>query len=80
MSYEGETTTDAIYTAGYGAPSRLYEEANIRLGMTPASYAKGGKGAEILYAIVPSPMGRLMIAATPPSPGGTCPSPRPPTG
>lgn len=62
---DGETTTDAIYAAGYGAPSRLYEEANIRLGMTPASYAKGGKGAEILYAIVPSPVGRLMIAATP---------------
>ena len=62
---DGESTTDAIYRAGYGAPSRLYEEAHIRLGMTPASYAKGGKGAEILYAIVPSPIGRLMIAATP---------------
>lgn len=61
---DGEDTTDAIYAAGYGAPSRLYEEANIRLGMTPASYAKGGKGADILYAIVDSPVDRLMIAAT----------------
>ena len=61
---DGQSTTEAIYTAGYGAPSRLYEDAQIRLGMTPASYAKGGAGADILYAIVPSPLDRLMIAAT----------------
>lgn len=60
----GESTTEAIYTAGYGAPSRLYEQSGPRLGMSPASYAKGGKGADILYALVPSPMGRLLIAAT----------------
>ena len=62
---DGETVTDAIYNAGYGSPSRLYEEARLRLGMTPASYAKGGKGAEILYTIVDSPVDRLLIAATP---------------
>ena len=32
--------------------------------MTPASYAKGGKGAQIGYAITDSPLGRLMVAAT----------------
>ena len=61
---DGAATTEALYSAGYGAPSRLYEEAHIRLGMTPASYAKGGKGAEILYAIVDSPVDRLLIATT----------------
>ena len=61
---KGARPTDAMYAAGYGAPSRLYEDAQIRLGMTPASYAKGGKGAHILYAVIDSPLGRLMIAAT----------------
>src|SRR3546814_16689230 len=32
--------------------------------MTPASYAKGGKGAVIVYDIVDSPLGRLLVAAT----------------
>ncbi len=61
---DGERPTEAIYSAGYGAPSRLYESANLRLGMTPASYAKGGRGAHILYALVDSPLDRLLIAAT----------------
>lgn len=60
----GAPTTDALYAAGYGAPSRLYEDAQMRLGMTPASYAKGGTGAHILYALVDSPLDRLLIAAT----------------
>lgn len=61
---DGEGTTDALYSAGFGSPSRLYEEAQIRLGMSPASYAKGGRGADILYAIVDSPVDRLLIATT----------------
>ncbi|MFP6746025.1 MAG: methylated-DNA--[protein]-cysteine S-methyltransferase [Alphaproteobacteria bacterium] len=32
--------------------------------MTPASYAKGGRGARMGYAITPSPLGRLLVAAT----------------
>ena len=61
---DGAATTAALYSAGFGSPSRLYEAAQVRLGMSPATYAKGGKGAEILYAIVACPMGWLMIAAT----------------
>ncbi|MBC8239196.1 MAG: methylated-DNA--[protein]-cysteine S-methyltransferase [Alphaproteobacteria bacterium] len=61
---QGESVTAAMYDAGYGAASRLYERSNSQLGMTPASYAKGGKGARIGYAITDSPLGRLMVAAT----------------
>jgi AraC family transcriptional regulator of adaptative response/methylated-DNA-[protein]-cysteine methyltransferase len=61
---QGESVTNAMYDAGYGAASRLYERSNGQLGMTPASYAKGGKGARMGYAISPSPLGRLMVAAT----------------
>lgn len=56
--------TDALYEAGYGSPSRLYAETN-RLGMSPATYRKGGRGVSIRYAVAPSPLGLLIVAATP---------------
>ena len=55
----------AIFEAGYSSSSRVYERAHAELGMTPAAYARGGAGMEIAYAIVPSPLGRLLVAATP---------------
>ncbi len=54
----------AVYEAGYGSSSRVYERAHAQLGMTPATYARGGAGAEIAYAVAPSPLGRLLVAAT----------------
>jgi AraC family transcriptional regulator of adaptative response/methylated-DNA-[protein]-cysteine methyltransferase len=60
----GEGVAAALYDAGYGSSSRLYEASNARLGMTPATYARGAKGQRIDYAIVTSPLGRLMVAAT----------------
>lgn len=60
----GESVAGATYGAGYGSSSRVYEDARSQLGMTPASYAKGGKGARIAYAAVDSALGRLMVAAT----------------
>ena len=42
----GERVTDAIYEAGFGSPSRVYDA--IRLpGMTPATYGRGGCGSDI---------------------------------
>ena len=61
----GGTVAGALYEAGYGSSSRLYENASRRLGMTPASYGKGGKGATIAYAVVASDLGPLLVAATP---------------
>jgi AraC family transcriptional regulator, regulatory protein of adaptative response / methylated-DNA-[protein]-cysteine methyltransferase len=60
----GNTVTNAIYEAGYGSSSRLYEKSSARLGMTPASYQRGGKGATIYYSIAPSELGLLLTAAT----------------
>lgn len=60
----GQSIAQATYGAGYGSSSRVYERAERMLGMTPASYAKGGKGAVICYDIVDSPLGRLLVAAT----------------
>jgi len=55
----------AVYEAGYGSSSRVYERAHAQLGMTPATYARGGAGAEIAFAVVPCSLGQLLVAATP---------------
>lgn len=61
---KGDAVTSAMYDAGFGSSSRLYESAAAELGMTPATYGKGGRGAVINYAIVETPLGRLLVAAT----------------
>ena len=57
--------TFALYDAGYSSSSRLYEHAPALLGMTPATYQRGGAGVSIRYSTVSSPLGRLLVAATP---------------
>lgn len=57
-----DNVAQAIYKAGYGSSSRVYEE--MPLGMTPAAYQRGGAGMHIDYAIVDSPLGRLLVGAT----------------
>jgi AraC family transcriptional regulator of adaptative response/methylated-DNA-[protein]-cysteine methyltransferase len=54
----------AVYEAGYGSSSRVYERAHTQLGMTPATYARGGVATEIAFAVVPCPLGQLLVAAT----------------
>lgn len=61
---EGGNVTTALYDAGFGSSSRLYERAPSQLGMTPRAYARGGDGMEIHYTIVNSPLGRLLVGGT----------------
>lgn len=61
---EGKEITDALYECGYGSPSRVYEKTNSNLGMTPASYRKGGSGMKIAYTVAPSSLGKVLVAAT----------------
>lgn len=56
--------TDAIYQAGFGSGSRVYEKADGQLGMTPSEYRSGGKGLTISYASGATPLGLMMIGAT----------------
>ncbi|HET8648238.1 MAG TPA: bifunctional DNA-binding transcriptional regulator/O6-methylguanine-DNA methyltransferase Ada [Vicinamibacteria bacterium] len=60
----GDAVSDAGYAAGYGSSRALYERAPAQLGMTPATYRKGGAGLSIAYATAASPLGRLLVAAT----------------
>jgi AraC family transcriptional regulator of adaptative response/methylated-DNA-[protein]-cysteine methyltransferase len=61
---EGTSVTQTLYEVGYSSSSRLYERAPGQLGMTPATYKRGGADMLIEYAIVDSPLGRLLVAAT----------------
>lgn len=60
----GGSVTSAIYDAGFGSSSRVYERADTRLGMTPAEYRAGGRGLAISYATIVGPLGLLMVGAT----------------
>jgi AraC family transcriptional regulator, regulatory protein of adaptative response / methylated-DNA-[protein]-cysteine methyltransferase len=60
----GEDVTTAMYAAGYGSPSRVYEGEPTGRGVRPSAYRHGAAGLEIGYACVASPLGRLLVAAT----------------
>lgn len=60
----GADVTGAMFDAGYGSSSRFYERAVPKLGMSPTTYRRGGRDMTIRYAIVGSPLGRLLVGAT----------------
>ena len=60
----GSDVTTAMYDAGFGSSSRLYERASENLGMTPTKYKKGGKGVQINYTITDCELGRILVART----------------
>jgi AraC family transcriptional regulator of adaptative response/methylated-DNA-[protein]-cysteine methyltransferase len=60
----GNNVTRAMYDAGYGSSSRLYERTASQLGMTPDKYRRGAIAASIRYAVTDSPLGRMLVAAT----------------
>jgi AraC family transcriptional regulator of adaptative response/methylated-DNA-[protein]-cysteine methyltransferase len=60
----GEPVAPALYGAGYGSSSRLYEKSGGQLGMTPATYGRGGVGAVIAFATRASTLGLILVGAT----------------
>ena len=60
----GHSVTRAMYDAGYGSSSRLYERTASQLGMTPDKYRRGAIAAPIRYTFAESPLGRMLVAAT----------------
>ena len=59
-----KSVTEAIYDSGYAAPSRFYADARDRMGMTPSAWRDGGRGETIRYAMLDTPLGRMLVAAT----------------
>jgi AraC family transcriptional regulator of adaptative response/methylated-DNA-[protein]-cysteine methyltransferase len=60
----GDGVAAATFDAGFGSSSRVYERSDAALGMTPANYARGGRGMEIGYAVAPCRLGMILVAAT----------------
>ena len=61
---EGTPVTQAVYAAGFGSGSRVYEQTDRLLGMTPQRYRRGGAGVDIRHTTVATPLGELLVAAT----------------
>lgn len=61
---DGTPVTDAIYDAGFASASRVYEQTDARLGMTPNAFRHGGRGIEITYAHAETPVGHLVVGGT----------------
>ncbi|MEG3164873.1 bifunctional DNA-binding transcriptional regulator/O6-methylguanine-DNA methyltransferase Ada [Sphingomonas sp. PB2P19] len=61
---EENTVTEAIYDAGYAAPSRFYANAAKRLGMAPSAWVRGGEGVTIRWTIAATSLGPMLVAAT----------------
>ncbi|HTW84781.1 MAG TPA: bifunctional DNA-binding transcriptional regulator/O6-methylguanine-DNA methyltransferase Ada [Candidatus Sulfotelmatobacter sp.] len=59
----GSRVTDALLDAGFGSPSRAYDDD--ALGMTPSTFRAGGKGQRIAYASAPCALGTVLVATTP---------------
>ena len=64
LARRGGNVSQAAYDAGFGSSSRLYESASKQLGMTPATYGKGGSGAVVRYVFTTSALGGLVVAGT----------------
>lgn len=61
---QGDDVAAATYEAGFGSGSRVYERSDARLGMTPATYRRGGAGMRIRFATADSPLGLLLVGVT----------------
>ena len=60
---QGESVTDAIYEAGYGAPSRFYDDRK-ESGMSASDWKDGGKGRTVHWKVVGTTLGAMLVAAT----------------
>jgi len=61
---EGSDVSAALYDAGYGSPSRVYEGGSAKLGMTPARYRAGGEGEQIRWSLIDTALGTALVATT----------------
>lgn len=60
----GDSVLAATFDTGYGSTSRVYEQVDGGLGMTPSAYRAGGRGETIHWAVRDTALGPLMMAAT----------------
>ncbi|MBA4163473.1 MAG: bifunctional DNA-binding transcriptional regulator/O6-methylguanine-DNA methyltransferase Ada [Erythrobacter sp.] len=59
-----QRVTDAIYDAGYEAPSRFYKAMEGKLGMNASDWRNGGKGRVIHWDVIETSLAPMLVAAT----------------
>lgn len=59
-----ERVVDAIYEAGFSAPSRFYDSMKGRMGMEPSAWKNGGQGVTIYWTQAATSLGRMLVAWT----------------
>ncbi len=62
---DGNDVSAALYDAGFGSPSRIYENGAAKIGMTPATYRDGGRGQVVCWSTLRTRLGLALVAATP---------------
>ncbi|WP_340586633.1 methylated-DNA--[protein]-cysteine S-methyltransferase [Erythrobacter alti] len=60
---EESRVTDAIYAAGYSAPSRFYEDRK-GMGMSASEWKDGGAGRQVHWSVIATSLGDMLVAAT----------------
>lgn len=60
---KGRTVTESMLDAGFGSASRFYESRRGRA-ISPSHARRGAEGLAIRYAVVPSALGPMLVAAT----------------
>jgi AraC family transcriptional regulator of adaptative response/methylated-DNA-[protein]-cysteine methyltransferase len=60
----GQTVTQALSNAGYTGSKQFYAETKGRLGMAPSDWSKGGAGRMVHWAVLPTSLGPMLVAAT----------------
>lgn len=60
----GLNVTEALSKAGYGGAKTFYMATKGRLGMHPSDWSKGGAGRVINWAVLPTSLGPMLVAAT----------------
>lgn len=58
------SVTDALYRAGYSAPSRFYHQTRGKLGMAASDWRNGGEGCVIHWSVIATSLGEMLVAAT----------------
>ena len=61
---DGSDVSAALYEAGFGSPSRIYENGAAKIGMTPANYRDGGRGQVVCWSTLQTRLGLALVAAT----------------
>jgi AraC family transcriptional regulator of adaptative response/methylated-DNA-[protein]-cysteine methyltransferase len=60
----GLAVGEALSSAGYGGAKQFYAETKGRLGMAASDWSKGGAGRVVHWAVLPTSLGDMLVAAT----------------